>query len=239
MILFRRNAEPMRAREMRALALAWLAALALALPAAAAAAAPADFGGEAASEDVRLVADWVVASHDHKGLPFIIVDKAGARLFLFDGGERIRGAAPVLLGLARGDDSPAGIGEKKLAAIRPEQRITPAGRFVAALGHNLSGQDILWVDYAAAISLHRVTDPKPGLTAGGRSARLASASALDNRISHGCINVSGAFFEQVVRPIFGAAGGIVYVLPETRPARALFSIPPRAGHARVDGHRSA
>jgi hypothetical protein len=176
----------------------------------------------------------VVSAKDHGGLPFIIVDKASAKLFLFDGGERLRAVSPVLLGLARGDDSPSGIGEKSLDAIRSEERITPAGRFVAGLGHNLSGEDILWVDYGAALSLHRITDPKPGLTARGRAARLASASTLDNRISHGCINVSSAFFEQVVRPMFGGAGGIVYILPETRPVGAAFPIPNSAGHARAE-----
>ena len=221
----------------RNLFLLWLACL-IGLPAAAAAStagaggAHADFGGAPVSDDVRRVADWVVSTNDHRGLPFIVVDKARARLFLFDGNETIRGTTPVLLGLARGDDSPAGIGEKKLAAIRPEERITPAGRFIAGLGVNLSGEDILWVDYGAAISLHRVTDPKPGLTARGRTARLASATALDNRISHGCINVSGSFFVQVVRPIFAGAGGIVYVLPETRPVSSLFPVP--SAHARAD-----
>jgi hypothetical protein len=96
---------------------------------------------------------------------------------------------------------------------------------VAGLGLNLAGQDILWVDYAAAISLHRATDVKPGLTANGRLARLASATTSDNRVSHGCINVSTAFFEEMIRPAFSGAGGIVYVLPETRSIRAEFPIP--------------
>jgi hypothetical protein len=188
-------------------------------------AATADFAGAAASADARGVADWVVGSRDNDGLPFAVVDKTNARIFLFAAGGALLGTAPVLLGLARGDDSPSGIGDRPLALITPAERITPAGRFVAGLGFNLAGQDILWVDYAAAISVHRAADPKTGLTANGRLARLASATTADNRISHGCINVSADFFERTIRPAFSGTSGIVYVLPETRPIRAEFAIP--------------
>lgn len=194
-------------------------------------AAGADFAAEAPSADARRVADWVVGSRDNDGLPFAIVDKANARMFLFAPGGTLLGATPVLLGLARGDDDAPGVGELPLAQILPAQRITPAGRFVAGLGLNLRGQAILWVDYAAAISVHRATDRIAGLTAGGRLARLASATPGDNRISHGCINVSTAFFDELIRPTFSGTSGIVYVLPETRSVSAEFSIP--AGQAPV------
>ena len=176
--------------------------------------ARADLSG--ASADARRVADWVARSGDNRSLPYMIVDKANARMFLFAANGALLGDAPVLLGLARGDDSPPGIGARPLAAIRPAERITPAGRFEAGLGRNLAGQDILWVDYAAAISVHRATDLKPGLSAADRLARLASPTAADNRISHGCINVSAAVFEQMIEPAFSGTSGVVYVLPETR-----------------------
>ena len=185
-----------------------------------------------------MVADWIVNSADNRNLPFLIIDKAGARLFLFDGHGVVRAAAPVLLGLARGDDSPPGIGDRPLTQITPAERITPAGRFVAAPGRNLSGQDILWVDYGAAISLHRATDTKPGLTAKSRRDRLTSASILDNRISHGCINVSVKFYDGFIRPTFSGTSGIVYILPETRSARDEFHIPAtsaQAGVPRISG----
>ena len=201
-----------------------IAAPALATPEPSGPEAIADFSREAASAEARQVANWVLASSDNQGLPFIIVDKAHAKLFLFDGGGEILAASPVLLGLARGDDSPPGIGNRKLSLIKPEERITPAGRFVAAPGLNLSGQDILWVDYEAAISLHRATDRKPGLTSKSRMERLSSASVLDNRISHGCINVSARFFEDFIRTTFMDTTGIVYVLPETRSVSDVFGI---------------
>ena len=181
--------------------------------------ARADFAAENASAATRRLADWVVRSGDSHGLPFLIVDKAGARVLAFDAQGRIRETAPVLLGLARGDVSPPGIGTAKLSAIGPDQRITPAGRFEAGFGRNPSGKDILWVDYDAAISLHRVVTSKP---AEKRLQRLATASIGDNRISYGCINVPIAFYDGVVRPLFLPASGIVYILPEVRTLEAVF-----------------
>lgn len=166
-----------------------------------------------ASRDTLRLAAWIVANADNDGLPYIIVDKAGAAVFASDPQGRPAGSASALLGLGRGDDSLPGIGDRKLSAILPEERITPAGRFVAALGENLSGKAILWVDYEAAISLHPVVTTN---LIERRAERLATRSPSDNRISYGCINVPAEFFSTVVQPLFEAAGGIVYVLPETR-----------------------
>ena len=124
-----------------------------------------------------------------------------------------------MLGQSSGDDSAPGIGTRKLADIRPEERTTPAGRFVASLGHNLHGGEILWVDYDAAISLHPVVTSNPREQ---RLQRLASATPLDNRISYGCINVPPKFYQGVVSPSFKQSDGIVYILPETRPASTVF-----------------
>ena len=107
----------------------------------------ANFEEESKSRNTQHVADWVVDSGDNSGMPFVIVDKIDAKVFVFYTDGRLRGAAPVLLGLAQGDDSIPGIGDRKLSDIRPEERTTPAGRFVAALGYNYNGKDVLWVDY--------------------------------------------------------------------------------------------
>lgn len=179
------------------------------------------FGRESGSADVRKVADWVAASGDNRGLPFMIVDKIEAKVFLFDSASRMLGAAPALLGLGRGDDSIAGIGQRRLATMEASERTTPAGRFEAALGHDLE-QDVLWVDYGAAISLHRVIVGNPR---DRRHQRLASPSALDNRISYGCINVPVAFYDRLVAPAFKGIVGIVYILPETKSLAETFAIP--------------
>lgn len=180
---------------------------------------PVNFWQERASKDARHIADWVVDARDNRGLPFVIVDKADAKVYVFYADGRLRGAAPVLLGSAVGDDSVPGIGQRPLASIRPEERTTPAGRFVADLDKNLHGKQMLWVDYDSAISLHPVVTSKAEER---RAERLASSSTLDNRISYGCINVPRDFFKTVVSPAFTKTSGIVYVLPETRSPQKVF-----------------
>lgn len=179
-----------------------------------------NFNQESASQDARQVANWVVDSGDNHGMPFVIIDKKEAKVFVFYADGLLRGAAPALLGLALGDDSVPGIGDRKLSTIRPDERTTPAGRFVAALDRNLHGGEILWVDYDNAISLHPVvtTNLKEQ-----RAQRLATPTPLDNRISYGCINVPAEFFKNVVSAALKGTNGIVYVLPETRASRQVFA----------------
>lgn len=182
----------------------------------------ATFGRWRASAAARRMAQWVVHSADHRGEPFMIVDKPNARLLVFDGRGRAVGTTPVLLGLARGDDSAPGIGEKPLEQIRDDERTTPAGRFVAERGRNLKGDGILWVDYDAAVSMHRVRSVKPGER---RLERLRTPTARDNRISYGCINVPVAFFDRVIETTVGTRKTVVvYVLPDRKPLEAVFSL---------------
>lgn len=179
----------------------------------------ADFGHQAASDDARHMADWVLAVGDNAGMPFVIIDKIAATVFVFDARGRLNGAAPALLGLARGDDIAPGIGARKLTDIGPGDRVTPAGRFVASLGQDLGEKNVLWVDYASGVALHRVITTNPREH---RLRRLASRRPLDRRISYGCINVPAAFFDAVVDPAFAATSGVVYILPETRPITQVF-----------------
>lgn len=190
----------------------------------AAAAAPDDagrFGDGTTSDDVRDTVHWVSASHDNHALPFVVIDKVNAVVLAFDGRGNLRGRAPALLGMARGDATVPGIGQRKLATITPAERTTPAGRFEASLGRDFE-QDILWIDYDAALSLHRVIK---GRRVDDRAGRLASPTPSDNRISYGCVNVPPGFYDGVVKPLFTGTVGIVYILPETKPLRSVFAIP--------------
>ena len=181
----------------------------------------AQFKGETVSVDARATANWVTASRDNHALPFVIIDKVNAKVFAFDGAGVLRGAAAALLGMARGDASVPGIGQRKLATITPAERTTPAGRFQASLGRDFE-QDILWIDYDAALSLHRVIK---GRRVDDRAGRLASPTPSDNRISYGCVNVPPGFYDGVVKPLFTGTVGIVYILPETKPLRSVFAVP--------------
>lgn len=179
----------------------------------------ASFDAEPASPAARHVADWVVISGDNRRQPFVIIDKIDAKVFVFDAAGVLQRAAPALLGLAERDEDEPGVGDMPLSEIHPEIRTTPAGRFVAQMGRNLKGDEILWVDYSAGLSLHRVVT---GNKVERRQERLDTPTPLDNRISFGCINVPVNFFDEVVKPAFAGRGGIVYILPETRSPAAVF-----------------
>jgi hypothetical protein len=172
------------------------------------------------SSDARQIGQWIVHSSDHGGKPFVIVDKRDARVFVFDGQGKLMASSPALLGLAIGDDSAPGVGNKKLSDIRPAERTTPAGRFVANLDKTHQGHDMLWVDYDTAISMHPVVAGHPKER---RAQRLASAKPAERRISYGCINVPAGFFEKVIGPAFTGTDGIVYVLPEIRRLEDIFA----------------
>jgi len=175
------------------------------------------------SPQARELHAWVMGARDNEGAPFVVIDKRQAQLWLFDAQGRRIGGTPVLLGAAAGDSSVPGIGERPIKEILPHERTTPAGRFIAEPGHNAQGEDILWVDYDAAVSMHRVRATNP---AEQRLQRLASRTPGDNRISYGCINVPAAFYDRHLRPRFTQARGVVYLLPETLPLKALFRSEP-------------
>lgn len=169
--------------------------------------------GPGLTPDGGALAAIVAQSGDNEGKPYAIVDKRLARVMLFNGRGYLVASSPALLGKARGDDSAPGIGEKPLSAIQESEKTTPAGRFVSEPGLNAGGEDVIWVDYGAAVSMHRARTANP---AERRLERMASADPEDHRISFGCINVPAPFFDRYLKPSLGSAKALVYVLPETR-----------------------
>ncbi|MGD9979184.1 MAG: hypothetical protein AB7H66_11025 [Hyphomonadaceae bacterium] len=170
------------------------------------------------SDTVVELAGWVVATEDNLGYPFAIIDKAAAQILVFGPDGRLRGAAPGLFGSAIGDHTAPGVAGLALREIPGRDRTTPAGRFVGGFGPSIDAGRVLWVDYDSAVSIHPVTT---GIRAERRAERLASPSPDDNRITHGCINVSAEFYESVVRPTF-ERGGVFYILPDAAPLSETF-----------------
>ena len=208
------------ANVLRAVALS--AGLTLAAPIAVSAAAQAIDEIDPAqpiTDEVINLAAWVIAAGDNRGLPFAVVDKEAAQVLIFSANGKLRGLAPALIGSAVGDDSAPGVGDRELKDIPMKDRTTPAGRFLAAYGPAAGKQRVLWVDYETAVSIHPLAEnstPKEK-----RKERLASLDARDNRITHGCINVSQTFYRSVVKPTF-EKGGVFYVLPDTKTIQAAF-----------------
>jgi hypothetical protein len=172
------------------------------------------------SRDVQHISQWAVHSGNHERLPFIVVDKANAVAAAFDAAGRLIRTTPVLLGMGVGDTFAPGVAEMDMYQTQPWQRITPAGRYFAEEDRNLKGERVLWVDYDSGIAIHKIPTKR---TSQRRAERMASRDPAEHRITYGCINVPAKFYDQVVHPNFGRRGGIVYVLPDSRPLKAVFN----------------
>lgn len=175
--------------------------------------------GATRSDAATRVIDWISTSNDNGPLPYLVIDKQAAVLFLFDPKGKALGTAPVLIGVAVGDESSPGVGSKVLARIGPAERTTPAGRFLAKYGVAAGGENVLWVDYADSVALHAVITSNKSER---RLQRLRTPTADDNRITFGCINVPTNFYQRRVRPLFRTNGGFVYILPDTKPLEVIF-----------------
>ncbi len=185
------------------------------VPASEPAARAVDFAGQPASSDARQMAEWAFQNQDALGKPFAVVDKQQARIYVFNAAGHLVGSAPSLLGLAKGDGSAPGVASKVNTGIPLDERTTPAGRFESQPGHNAKGEAIVWVDYGAAVAIHRL---RPAPAAERRPQRLASANPEDRRISLGCIVVAPEFYDTVIAPTLGSQRGVVYVLPDSTAA---------------------
>lgn len=189
--------------------------------------------GQDVSDTLVELAGWIVATGDNQGYPFAIMDKAAAQILVFGGDGRLRGAAPGLFGSAIGDHTAPGVAGMALREIPGEDRTTPAGRFVGGYGPSIDAGRVLWVDYESAVSIHPLIDGPSER----RAERLASPSPDDNRVTHGCINVSPEFYEAIIRPTF-ARGGLFYILPEAGSLAETFpEFAQSNGRARRDSDR--
>ena len=169
----------------------------------------------------------VVRSGDAAGMAFAVLDKPSATVTIFDAKGQLVARSPVLLGQAVGDVAPPDIGTRPLSKVKPNEKVTSAGRFVTEAGRNHTGEDIVWLDYQQALSMHRVRNVRGE----NRPQRLASPTVADNRISYGCVNMPLSFYDRYIDPLFGKQKGVVYVLPETQPVASLFPFARTSGAA--------
>ena len=154
----------------------------------------------------------LVARAEHAGRPFAVVDKRQAQILVFDGAGTLVGRSPALLGRALGDESVPGVGLRtQLGQLREADRTTAAGRFISEPGRNRAGEAVVWIDYAAALAIHRL---RGGPDHASRYRRLAGSDPWARRVSAGCVVVPGAFYDSVVQPLLGQRRGLVFVMPE-------------------------
>ncbi len=179
----------------------------------------ADFRDVHPTRAARRMADWVVQRRDNGRLPFIVLDKRDARLYVFEPDGHLVDQTPVLLGSAHGDETWPGIGDVPIAEVKPYQRTTAAGRFVTRPGLDADRTDVVWLDYDAALAMHRVINK---VKAERRLQRIASPDPRVRRISWGCINIPTAFFDTHISPVFGKRPGVTYVIPERKSFAEVF-----------------
>lgn len=154
---------------------------------------------EGAPADLSGLIARVVAMRDHFGRPFVVADKRAGAIYIVSPEGQILEDSPALYGKHQGDEAVAGQ--------------TPAGVFVLQrhftdeVGY---GGDVMffWSENGDDYALHRTYTRNPHER---REHRLTTLSALDNRISNGCINVPAAFYDRAIVPLHGAR---LFVLPE-------------------------
>jgi hypothetical protein len=168
---------------------------------------------KAASPQVRGFAQWVLATHDNAGQPFIVVDKAQARVYAFGPLGQLRATAPVILGAARADDS-----------VPPA---TPAGRFTKDSIQQPGAGGMAWSREGVQLLVH----PLPAFVAAGDELQLLGSPGLEaRRTSEGTIHVAAGFWREHIDPLRSAAS-IAYVLPEAQQVEAV-ATPATTPHAR-------
>ena len=190
----------------------------------------ADFREIQPTPDARHMADWVVARRDNGRMPFMVLDKRDARLYVFKPNGELIDQTPVLLGAAHGDDTYPGIGDVPIDQVKPYQRTTAAGRFVTRPGLDADHTDVVWLDYDAALAMHRVINK---VKSERRLQRLASANPKVRRISWGCINIPIAFFDAYISPVYGKHSGVTYVIPERKSFTEVFERTPAGAQPMV------
>ena len=147
--------------------------------------------------------------------PFAVVDKQAALIAVYRADGSLAGVSTALLGQDLGDTTVPGVGARtEIGRLRPGDRTTPAGRFASEPGHNRSGETVVWLDYDAALAIHRL---RPGSSQTDRQHRLDSPRSSDKRVSAGCVVVPVSFFKTVVQPHLGRGPALVEVLPERDP----------------------
>jgi len=174
------------------------------------------------SLEVQATAQWIRASRDNGNMYYLVLDKVNAQVYFFHPKGHLLAAAPVLLGMGTGDKMLVS-NATPMSGMPPSKRITPAGRFVSRLAIDSHGKELLVLDYDASLSLHPIVKGTPKEQ---RAQRMASPTPADNRISFGCINVPVSFYANVISPALTNTMGVVYVLPETSSAGALFGFQP-------------
>ena len=159
------------------------------------------------SQEASNTINWVKASHDNNGKIFVVADKNEGKIHIIDNNGKVLDTQNAIFGRNKSNDNVANSTpsgrfklQKALTTKAADKRVF--GDDVLTLTDTVTGNNITKSD-GGVIAMHRLWN-KPE-----RVKAINSATASDNYMSAGCINVPTAFYNSAVDSLDGA---MVYIL---------------------------
>lgn len=159
------------------------------------------------SQEASNTINWVKATHDNNGKVFVVADKNEGKIHVVDSNGKVIDTQNAIFGRNKSNDNVANSTpsgrfklQKALTTKAADKKIF--GSDVLTLTDTVTGKDITKKD-GGVIAMHRLWN-KPE-----RVKAINSATASDNYMSAGCINVPTAFYNSAVDNLDGA---MVYIL---------------------------
>ena len=159
------------------------------------------------SQEASNTINWVKASHDNNGKIFVVADKNEGKIHIVDNNGKVLDTQNAIFGRNKSNDNVANSTpsgrfklQKALTTKAADKRVF--GDDVLTITDTVTGNNITKSD-GGVIAMHRLWN-KPE-----RVKAINSATASDNYMSAGCINVPTAFYNSAVDSLDGA---MVYIL---------------------------
>ena len=159
------------------------------------------------SQEASNTINWVKATHDNNGKVFVVADKNEGKIHVVDSNGKVLDTQSAIFGRSKSNDNVANSTpsgrfklQKALTTKASDKRVF--GDDVLTLTDTVTGNNVTKKD-GGVIAMHRLWN-KPE-----RVKAINSATASDNYMSAGCINVPTAFYNSVVDNLDGA---MVYIL---------------------------
>nr|DAN34039.1 MAG TPA: hypothetical protein [Caudoviricetes sp.]DAN51512.1 MAG TPA: hypothetical protein [Caudoviricetes sp.] len=159
------------------------------------------------SQEASNTINWVKASHDNNGKIFVVADKNEGKIHIVDNNGKVLDTQNAIFGRNKSNDNVANSTpsgrfklQKALTTKAADKRVF--GDDVLTLTDTVTGNNITKSD-GGVIAMHRLWNKSERVKA------INSATASDNYMSAGCINVPTAFYNSAVDSLDGA---MVYIL---------------------------
>ena len=159
------------------------------------------------SQEASNTINWVKATHDNNGKVFVVADKNEGKIHVVDSNGKVLDTQNAIFGRNKSNDNVANSTpsgrfklQKALTTKASDKRVF--GDDVLTLTDTVTGDNVTKKD-GGVIAMHRLWN-KPE-----RVKAINSATASDNYMSAGCINVPTAFYNSAVDSLDGA---MVYIL---------------------------